>query len=179
MTAERTPKSDRDLWQSLALGRSPSLAAVSDLDFAAWLEGRLPEADAARIDAAVAGDPELRAAALDLADILGKPLPAAPPRLAIRAQALVGFPAERSSGRGSWRFVAWLAAPFSSVGSLHRGVIAGLAVLVAAAGFVMGGGLGASFAEQRYASAEESSAFFKPFGTDTSHQLNDLFTDSI
>lgn len=179
MTAEGTPTSDRDLWQSLVLGPSPSPAAVSDLDFAAWLEGRLSETDAARIDAAIASDPELRAAALDLADILGKPLPAAPPRLAVRAQALVGFPAERSPGRSGWSLGAWLAAPFSSFGSLHRGVMAGLAVLVAAAGFVMGGGLGASFAEQRYASAEESTAFVKPFGTDTSHQLNDLFTDSI
>jgi hypothetical protein len=47
------------------------------------LEGRLSETAAARVDAAVAADPEMRLAALDLADILGKPLPVAPARLQV------------------------------------------------------------------------------------------------
>ena len=46
---DRIPKSDKDLWRSLALYGSPSSAAVSDIDFAAWLEGRLPHAEAARV----------------------------------------------------------------------------------------------------------------------------------
>src|SRR5881392_3876780 len=101
MSTERNPLSDRDLWRSLAPARvAPT--AVSEMDFAAWLEGGLSEAESARIDAAVAADPELRRAALELSDILGKPLPAAPPRMAVRAQALVGFEAERSARRGSW-----------------------------------------------------------------------------
>ena len=181
MTTERSPKSDRELWRSLALGRGPlSSSAVSDLDFAAWLEGRLPEAEAARIDAAVARDPELRAASVELAEILGRPLPAPPSRLVVRAQALVGFAAERSIGRHAHtRVLTSLAALLSPFGSLQRGLMAGLAVAVAAAGFVMGGGLGESFAAQKYASVEDSSAFFGPLGADTSHQLNDLFTDSI
>ena len=78
-------------------GRGVAPGAVSDLDFAAWLEGRLPETAAARIEAAVAADPEMRRAALELADVLGKPLPAAPARLAVRAKALVGFEAEQQA----------------------------------------------------------------------------------
>ena len=40
MSTERTPLSDRELWQSLATDRSVAPAAVSEMDFAAWLEGR-------------------------------------------------------------------------------------------------------------------------------------------
>ncbi|MBX9946680.1 MAG: hypothetical protein K2Y40_21575, partial [Reyranella sp.] len=67
MSTERPPRTDKELWQSLATDRPALPEAVSDLEFAAWLEGRLPEAEAARIDAAVAADPALRRAALDLA----------------------------------------------------------------------------------------------------------------
>ena len=182
MAAERTPTSDKDLWQSLSLDRNLSRAAVSDLDFAAWLEGRLSEPAAARIDSAVTYDPELRAAALELADILGKPLPSPPPRIATRAQALVGFPAERSLGSKPGMFGVWLAVLLPSFGgdfSVRRGVMAGLAAVVAVVGFAMGGGLGQSYAEQKLASADSTVAVPKSFGTDTSHQLNDLFTDSI
>ena len=121
--------------------------AVSDLDFAAWLDGRLPEAAAARIEAAVAADPELRRAALDLADVLGKPLPAAPARMAVRAQALVGFEAERQAGRGS----GFLGRLFSSGTryALQRAAMAAMAIVIAGAGFMVGGGLGDSFAQQQ------------------------------
>ena len=95
MNTERTPLNDKELWRSLAAAPEDAPEAVSDLDFAAWLEGRLPETAAARIEAAVAADPEMRRAALELADILGKPLPAAPARLEVRAKALVGFEAEQ------------------------------------------------------------------------------------
>ena len=77
MNTERTPLNDKELWRSLAAAREDAPAAVSELDFAAWLEGRLSETAAASIEAAVAADPEMRRAALELADILGKPLPAA------------------------------------------------------------------------------------------------------
>ena len=86
MNTERTPLNDKELWRSLAAAREDAPAAVSELDFAAWLEGRLSETAAARIEAAVAADPEMRRAALELADILGKPLPAPPARLEVRAQ---------------------------------------------------------------------------------------------
>ena len=99
MNTERTPLNDKELWRSLAAAQHDAPQAVSDLDFAAWLEGRLSETAAARVDAAVAADPEMRLAALDLADILGKPLPVAPARLEVRAKALVGFEAEQRTKR--------------------------------------------------------------------------------
>ena len=65
MSTERPPPSDKELWRSLAAGRDVAPAALSDLDFAAWLEGRLSEMAAARIEAAVAGDPDMLVHSLD------------------------------------------------------------------------------------------------------------------
>lgn len=148
MSTERTPRTDKELWQSLAPDRDVVSGAVSDLDFAAWLDGRLSEAAAARIDAAVAADPALRRAALDLADVLGKPLSAAPTRMAVRAQALVGFAAEGQAG-GAGGFFGRL---FSSGTryALQRAAMATMAIVIAGSGFVVGGGLGESFAQERY-----------------------------
>lgn len=148
MTTDHNLKTDKELWQSLAIGPVASDAAsgaVSDLDFAAWLEGRLSETEAARIDAAVSCNPEMRLAAMDLAEILGMPLPAAPARMAVRAQALVGFEAERAAPRRSW-----LAGLFDGF-ALPRAVMAGATVIVAISGFMMGGGLGESFAQEKNA----------------------------
>jgi hypothetical protein len=143
MSTDRNPKSDKELWQSLATVPVAS-AAVSDMDFAAWLEGRLSEAASARIEAAVAANPEMRVAAMDLADILGKPLPAAPARMAVRAQALVGFEVERQVRRRSW--FGGLFEGFA----LPRAAMASAAVMIAVTGFLMGGGLGESFAQEKY-----------------------------
>ena len=175
MSTKPFPLDDKALWQSLATDPLASPAPVSDLDFAAWLEGRLPETTAARIEAAVAADPALRQAALELADILGKPLPAAPPRLAVRAQALVGFAAERPAPRRSW--LAALLPDFGQGFGFQRGALAGIAVIVAGIGFIMGGGLGESYAEGRYASVQ-SSTVTKPLGLDTFSDLTDLFSDN-
>lgn len=172
MNTERSPISDKELWQSLATDRSVA-TAVSDLDFAAWLEGRLSEDEAAPIEAAVAGDPEMRRAALELAEILGKELPLAPPRIAVRAQTLVGFEVERQ-GKPGW--LAPLLALFGAGLAIERGAMAGVAVVVAAVGFLMGGGLGDSYAHQQHERTAISST--NPFGTDTTNQLNDLFTDN-
>jgi hypothetical protein len=171
MSTERTPRTDKELWQSLAADRDVAPGAISDLDFAAWLDGRLPEAAAARIDAAVAADAELRRAAFDLADVLGKPLPAAPVRMAVRAQALVGFEAERRSGRGS----GFLGRLFSSGTryALQRTAMATMAIMIAGTGFVVGGGLGESFARQRYGTDVTQTA-----SSDTSNELTD-FSDGI
>ena len=68
MTTDRIPESDKVLWRSFAGGPRVASTAVSDLDFAAWLEGRLSEREAAQIDAAVAADPDMRRAALELAE---------------------------------------------------------------------------------------------------------------
>jgi hypothetical protein len=173
MSPERIPLSDKDLWRSLARDTGVASAAVSDLDFAAWLEGRLSETEAARIDAAVASDAELRQAALELANILGKPLPAAPPRMTVRAQALVGFEVERRSARRSWW--ATLLPSFSSGFAFQPGAIAGMAVMIAAVGFMMGGGLGESFAQEKYVASQPSTIVTNFLGSDSSSQLNDLF----
>jgi anti-sigma factor RsiW len=143
MSTDRNPKSDKELWQSLATG-PVAPAAVSEMDFAAWLEGRLSETASARIEAAVAANPEMRAAAMDLADILGKPLPAAPARMAVRAQALVGFEVERQAPRRSW--FGGLFEGFA----LPRAAMASAAVMVAISGFLMGGGLGDSYAQEKH-----------------------------
>ena len=174
MSTERTPQ-DKALWQSLAVTPSVAPATVSDLEFAAWLEGRLSEAEAARIDAAVAADPALRQAALELADILGRPLPAAPPRMAVRAQALVGFAAERP--RRSW--LASLLPDFSQGFGFERGAVAASAVVVAAVGFMMGSGISKHYEEAVYASYQSTTGTAaRSLGRDTTGELNDLFTDA-
>jgi hypothetical protein len=176
MSTKRTPLSDEDLWRSLAMD-PVAPPAVSEMEFAAWLEGQLGEADAARIDAAVSANPELRRAALELSDILGKPLPAPPPRMAVRAQALVGFEAEKRASRGSW--LAGLLPAFGQGFGMQRGALAGMAVAVAAVGFMLGGGLGESYTTQKYASAQPAGVTLsKPLGRDTTNELNDLFADA-
>lgn len=178
MSTNRIPESDKELWQGLSPSLSMAPPAVSDLDFAAWLEGRLSDAQAAQVDAAVAADPELRLAAMELADILGMSLPAAPSRMTVRAQALVGFEAERQASRRSW--LAVLMPSFGSDFSFQRGAMAGVAVMIAAVGFVMGGGLGESYAHEKYATTQFATAAAQPLGVDTSNQINDLFsTDSL
>ena len=173
MGTERKSRTDKELWRSLAAERAIAPAAVSDLDFAAWLEGRLPEAAAARIEAAIAADAELRRAALDLADILSKPLPALPARLAVRAQALVSFDAERETGRdGGWFGRLFPSGPLFA---LQRAAMVAMVIVVAGVGFVMGGGLGDSFAQQRYGSDAQSTA---RANASTSTELSDFFVVS-
>ena len=155
MSTERTNPSDKELWRSFVTGPVVSVP-ITDLEFAAWLEGRLPEWEAARIEAAVAGDPEMRRAALELADILGKPLPQAPARLEVRARTLVGFAVEKrfeqpveppAPSRVSlfdWLF-AW-----NRNFALQRAVTLTAAVLLAVSGFMVGGGLSETLAAERY-----------------------------
>jgi hypothetical protein len=176
MSTERIPLDDKALWRSLATDQPVAPVAVSDMDFAAWLEGTLPEAEAARIDSAVAADPALRRAALDLADILDKPLPVAPARMAVRAQALVRGTAERPIRKG------WLASLLPDFGegfALQRGALVASAVIVAAVGFMMGGGISKQYREAVYASSQSSSSTeIRPLGRDTTGELTDLFSDA-
>lgn len=172
MNTERTPLNDKELWRSLAAAREGAPDVVSDLDFAAWLEGRLPETAAARIEAAVAADPEMRRAALELADILGKPLPAPPARVEVRAKALVGFEAEQRMRRVS--LFDWLFAGDRGF-AMQRAVALTAAVVIAVSGFMLGGGLGASVAEERYALNMPHTS-----STDTSNELTEfLVSDGI
>ena len=175
MSTERTPLDDKALWQSLATTRPVAPEAISDMDFAAWLEGRLSEAEAARIDVAIVADPALRQAALELAEILGRPLPAAPPRMAVRAQALVGFAAERP--RRSW--LAGLLPDFGQGFAFQRSALAASAVVVAAVGFMMGGSISQHYEEATYASYRSATGdLARTLGRDTTGDLNDLFTDA-
>ena len=114
MNTERTPLNDKELWHSLAATRDDAPQVVSDLDYAAWLEGRLPETAAAHIEAAMAVDPEMRRAALELADILGKPLPAAP-SLNVISASTVGRPRESQMRRATsdWMTGSLMANPSS------------------------------------------------------------------
>jgi hypothetical protein len=149
MSTERPTQSDLELWRSLAADRVAS-GPVSDLDFAAWLEGRLSETAAARIEAAVAANPEMRRAALELSEVLGMPLPAAPARLEVRAKALVGFEVEQRTTRVG--LFDWLFARDRRF-ALPRLATMTAAVIIAISGFMLGGGLGESMAQDRYAHA--------------------------
>jgi hypothetical protein len=141
---------------------------VSDLDLAEWLEGRLSETQAARIEAAVAANPEMRRAVLDLSDVLGRPLPAAPERMEVRAKALVGFEVERSAPRVG--LLDWLFAKNRRF-ALPRLATLTAAVIIAISGFMLGGGLGESMAQERYAVTSQS---------DTSNDLSEyLVSDGI
>lgn len=171
MSSELTPKSDKELWQSLATPPAVALAAVTDMEFAAWLEGRLGEAEAVRIEAAMAADPELRRAALDMAQILGGALPPAPDRMVIRAQALVGFEAERTIVRGG--FLSRLFATGSRY-ALQRAAMATAAIVIAAGGFSVGGGLGESFAQERHSGDTNFTAAVS--SSDSSNEISEFFT---
>jgi anti-sigma factor RsiW len=159
MSTERPTQSDRELWQRLATDRGVASGTVSDLDFAAWLEGRLSETAAARIEAAVAADPEMRRAALELSDVLGMPLPAAPARLEVRAKALVGFEVEQRPEQRPGRvgLFGWLFARDRRF-ALPRLATMTAAVIIAISGFMLGGGLGESMAQERYAHARGDTA---------------------
>ena len=153
MSTERPTQSDKELWRSLAADRAVAFGAVSDLDFAAWLEGRLSETAAARIEAAVAADPEMRRAALELSEVLGMPLPAPPARVEVRAKALVGFEVEQRTkrmGLFDWLFASDRRFVLPRVATLTA------AVVIAISGFMLGGGLGESMAQERYASTTQS-----------------------
>lgn len=149
---------DKDLWRRFAAPAvvpGAAAATISDVEFASWLEGRMSEAEASRIEAAVAADPALRRSALELSEVLGMPFPAPSPRLAVRAQALVGFDAERETSRGSWLSrvlgaTAGFGMPRAANFGVPRAAVASLALIVAIAGFMLGGGLGESYAEQSY-----------------------------
>lgn len=159
MSTERPTQSDRELWKRLASDRAVAFGPVSDLDFAAWLEGRLSETAAARIEAVVAADPEMRRAALELSQVLGMPLPAAPARLEVRAKALVGFEVEQRPEQHTGRvgLFDWLFA-MNRRFALPRLAMMTAAVIIAISGFMLGGGLGESMAQERYAYARGDTA---------------------
>jgi anti-sigma factor RsiW len=167
MSTERIPMTDQELWHSLAKDGGAVPGPISDNDLAAWLEGRLAPAEAARVDAVLAADPVQRAAAMELSEILAMPLPAAPARLAVRAQALVGFEAERMPAPRPGFLASLFAAGRRQA---VRAAAMGTAVaILAVSGFAMGGGLGESYAQQKQITVVSNA--------DTSNELTDLFSD--
>jgi anti-sigma factor RsiW len=175
MTIERTPRTDKELWRRLVSQPSVVPVAVSEMDLAAWLEGRLSEEAAAPVEAAVAANPALRRAAMDLAEILGRPLPAAPERMVVRARALVDFETGRRAPAGGL-FARWLRGGGLFGGPAHalqQGLMAAAALVIATGGFVVGGGLGEIMAQQRegYARTETASTF----PTTASNEVSEFF----
>jgi hypothetical protein len=97
----------------------------------------------------VAADPALRRAPSNWRTSSASPAGAAA-RMAVRAQALVGFAAERPARRRGWPACCRT----SAAASLPARRLAGMAVIVAAVGFLLGGGLGESYVEGKYASLQ-------------------------
>lgn len=168
MSRENTPETDKELWHRVAPAGEGGLPSVPDIDLAAWLDGRLPEAEAAAVEAAVAADPALRRAALDLSELLGQPLPAPPPRLAVRARALVGFDVERQQRRVG--LFDWLLAGGRGF-MVQRVATLAAAVVVAISGFFLGGGLGASLAEERHVISADTSTLSSSSSNDPTEFL--------
>ncbi|MGE3648552.1 MAG: hypothetical protein AB7G10_09470 [Reyranellaceae bacterium] len=142
----------RALWQrAKASGQAaaPSAAArpVGDAMIAAWLDGRLPEADAARVERYLVEHPQALQTALDthnaLADARRAPVP---DRVVVRAQALVGFAAERRASGGGLAglFGSWRRA-------LEMAAVGAAFVVVIAGGFSLGG-----FTQEVYAQSARS-----------------------
>jgi anti-sigma factor RsiW len=172
MSTGRPSITDQELWRSLATDGKAASGTVSDNDLAAWLEGRLAPAEAARVDAILAANPEQRAAVLELSEILAMPLPAAPARLAVRAQALVGFEAEREPASRPGLLAFLFAPTLFAAGrrqTLRTAAMATAGAILAVSGFLMGGGLGESYAHQKQITVVSS--------TDTPSELIYLFSD--
>lgn len=138
--------SGRALWQRLKAG-GPAVPAASgrpvdDIEIAAWLDGRLSEADAARVERHLVAHPQALQAALDvrnaLADAARAPVP---DRVVVRAQALVGFAAERQVARGglSGIFGAWRK-------TFEMAAVSAALAVVVAGGFSLGGGTQEAYA---------------------------------
>jgi hypothetical protein len=140
-------EADRALWARFKATVPAAPAAVMtpvfDDDLAAWLDGRLSVADAARVEARLAADPSLLDVALDASHALRAEAPA-PDRLVIRAQALAGFEAERRRPSGGlWTWLAgWRR-------SFEVALVAGAFLVVCATGFSLGGGFQESYASAR------------------------------
>lgn len=84
-------------------------------------------------------------------------------------------PAALADGRN--RQVA-LRPSFGADGWFRRGVTTGAAVLAAALGLMIGGGLGESYAGEKYDTTSPSMAAQQSLGIDFTDELNDLFGDN-
>ena len=143
-------EAQKALWARLKVGAAmpaaASLPPVADAELAAWLDGRLEPQAAARVEARLAADPALLDAALDVAGALREAGEPAPDRLVTRAQALVGFEAEREH-RSRGGLSGWLAGWRRS---LELAAVAGAFLVVCATGFSLGGGFQEAYADDSF-----------------------------
>lgn len=137
---------DRALWARLKAsapaGATMRLPAVFDEELAAWLDGRLPAHEAARVEARLAADPGMLDMVLDAAGALREAAPA-PDRLVTRAQAIVGFRVERQSPSSGGLF-AWLAGWRRK---FEIALVAGAFLVVCVTGFSLGGAFQEAYAD--------------------------------
>lgn len=137
---------DRALWARLKAGAPANddsyLPAVADEELAAWLDGRLPPDAVDRVEACLAVDRQMLNRVLDTTGALREAATPAPERLVTRAQALVGFEAERPvRTRGGLR--AWFARRRRA---FEMAVVAGAFLVVCITGFSLGGGFQEAYA---------------------------------
>ena len=148
MSTERPTQSDKALWRSLAADRvasgRPCRISTSPPGWKAACRKRRPPASKPpwRPIPRCVGPP------CELSEVLGMPLPAAPARLEVRAKALVGFEVEQQAARVG--LFDWLFARDRRF-ALPRLATMTAAVIIAISGFMLGGGLGESMAQDRYA----------------------------
>lgn len=137
---------DRALWARLKAGApaeaTVSPVPVSDVDLAAWLDGRLPPEAAARVEACLAAEPEILDRALDAAAALREASATPPDRLVTRAQALVGFQAEHKPA-SSGGLLGWLAGWRRQ---FEMALVASAFLVVCVTGFSLGGGFQEAYA---------------------------------
>jgi anti-sigma factor RsiW len=174
MSTQRPLMTDQDLWRSLAVEDQAPPGTVSDMDLAAWLEGRLPSAEAARVDSILAADPVQRAAAVELSEILALPLPTAPARLVVRARALVDFEVERQVPTRPGFFAALFAAARRQ--APRNAAMATAGAMLAVSGFLMGGGLGESFVAQKQPVTGITATLIS--SSDAPSEMTDMFSDA-
>lgn len=153
----------RALWQrAKAAGPATATAGdrVDDAMLAAWLDGRLSEADAARVERHLVEQPQALRVVLDtrnaLADAVRAPVP---DRVVVRAQALVGFAAERKVGGGGLAglFGGWRRA-------LEMAAVGAAFVVVIAGGFSLGGGTQEAYAHSAVNNAAAVELVLNPLG---------------
>lgn len=122
------------LWRRLRQEAAPLPAQERPAEtlLAAYLDGRLTEAEAAGLEARLAGDPELLGELLALRESLAAAPEAAPAGLVERARALQGGPAKAPTGRA--RATGWLERIFGDWLRPAVPAFAALALVVACAG---------------------------------------------
>jgi hypothetical protein len=157
--------SGRALWQRAKAAGPKGLTAagrpIDDGMIASWLDGRLSEADSTRVERHLVEHPQALQAALDvrnaLADAARAPVP---DRVVVRAQALVGFEAERRVARGGGLvglFSTWRRA-------LEMAAVGAAFVVVIAGGFSLGGGTQEAYAQSAQTSAAAVELVLNPLG---------------